>query len=285
MLVALELLLLALGVYLLARTFGPRERREAFFARARLQHWELSGPEVTLLVVCILLLGACGQSGFVRLFATTVQAAHDRAGLELAVYGTGFHGIALLAWPVFFLLRRHLCNSYGVEPAQAAPATPPADANPLSWPAAAAAAGRTLVVALPLVAAVSYLWTHFLHLVGLPEEPQDLLAVFQGTRSPVVLAGMVTVACVLAPMNEELLFRGAIFRFLRQRFHRAVALTFSAVFFGAMHGNWAGAAPLAVLGIVLALAYERTGDIRVPIIAHALFNLNTILVLLAGFSP
>jgi uncharacterized protein len=37
-----------------------------------------------------------------------------------------------------------------------------------------------------------------------------------------------------------------------------------------------------VLGVAFALAYERTGRILVPIIGHALFNLNTILLLLAG---
>ena len=52
--------------------------------------------------------------------------------------------------------------------------------------------------------------------------------------------------------------------------------------FGAAHANWASFVPLAVLGVVLALAYEATGDIRVPIVAHGLFNLNTILIVLSG---
>jgi membrane protease YdiL (CAAX protease family) len=34
----------------------------------------------------------------------------------------------------------------------------------------------------------------------------------------------------------------------------------------------------------LALAYECTGDIRVAIVAHSLFNLNTVLILLSGLS-
>ena len=37
-----------------------------------------------------------------------------------------------------------------------------------------------------------------------------------------------------------------------------------------------------VLGVVLALAYERTGRISVPIIAHGLFNLNSAIMILAG---
>jgi membrane protease YdiL (CAAX protease family) len=123
-----------------------------------------------------------------------------------------------------------------------------------------------------------------LRALGLPDDPQDLLAVFNSVESVPVLAAMLFIACVLAPLNEELLFRGAIFRFCRQRFGRAIALLVSGVLFGALHGNWAGFIPLAVFGVVLALAYERTGDIRVSIVAHGLFNLNTLLILLSGLN-
>jgi len=116
----------------------------------------------------------------------------------------------------------------------------------------------------------------------LPDDPQDLLAVFGAVHSQSLLAAMLFVACVLAPLNEELLFRGAIFRFCRQRFGRAPALLVSGVLFGALHGNWASFVPLAVLGAILAMAYERTGDIRVSILAHALFNLNTLVIVLSG---
>jgi membrane protease YdiL (CAAX protease family) len=34
--------------------------------------------------------------------------------------------------------------------------------------------------------------------------------------------------------------------------------------------------------VFFALAYEQTGRLRVPIIAHALFNLHTILLVMAG---
>jgi membrane protease YdiL (CAAX protease family) len=55
-----------------------------------------------------------------------------------------------------------------------------------------------------------------------------------------------------------------------------------AVLFGAVHGNLASFAPLAVLGLVFSLAYERTGDIRVSMVAHGLFNLCTALLIFSG---
>jgi membrane protease YdiL (CAAX protease family) len=99
-----------------------------------------------------------------------------------------------------------------------------------------------------------------------------------------ILAGMLTVACVVAPLNEELLFRAGIYRFCRQHLGRNWALLISGCLFGALHANWASFLPLALFGIALALAYEATGDIRVSVLTHALFNLNTVVLVLAGFS-
>ncbi|MCX6944811.1 MAG: CPBP family glutamic-type intramembrane protease, partial [Opitutales bacterium] len=50
----------------------------------------------------------------------------------------------------------------------------------------------------------------------------------------------------------------------------------------AMHANLASFAPLVALGLVFALAYERTGRISTTIVAHALFNLTATLLVLAG---
>jgi hypothetical protein len=61
-----------------------------------------------------------------------------------------------------------------------------------------------------------------------------------------------------------------------------VAFTVSAGLFAALHGNWVSSLPLFVLGLVFAAAYERTGRIAVPMLAHALFNLNTLLLVLCG---
>ena len=40
--------------------------------------------------------------------------------------------------------------------------------------------------------------------------------------------------------------------------------------------------PLAVFGVLLALAYEQSGRLVVPVVAHALFNLHTLALVLSG---
>lgn len=273
----IELLMLLIGAWVLARAVAVPELRASLFGQNRMRHWDLTGPEAVLLALGIFLCGTIGQGAAQRLLGPMLAESPDRAGLEVAVYGLGFHAVALLGWPLFAAARRFAFSAYDAQP-------PAADAAPrrlglrsLAWNSLA-----TLLLALPVLALASAGWNLVLRQFGLPDTPQDLIAVFDAVKSPAVLIAMLVVACVVAPINEELLFRGVIFRFCRQRFGRAIALAVSGTLFGLMHGNWAGFLPLALLGAALALAYEHSGDIRVPILAHALFNLNTTVVILSG---
>lgn len=271
-----ELSLLLVGALLILRTIGSPERRRAWFATDRIPHWPMTGHEVTLLVVVIFLCGFAGQSLAVWAFSGSIKHAADKAGLEVLVYGAAFHGCALLGWLLFRALRHWLYADYGTLPAAAAPSP----RLPLGQLLGTAVIG--LIASLPVLTVISLGWTALLKKLGLPDAPQDLVEIFSKTNSPLVITGMLLVACVLAPINEELIFRAGIFRFCRQRFGRGAAFAVSGIFFGALHGNWAGFLPLALLGGALALVYEKTGDIRVSITMHALFNLNTVLVILSG---
>ncbi len=146
------------------------------------------------------------------------------------------------------------------------------------------------LVALPLLLVVAKLWELVLSACGLPVEKQDLVGMFANADSPGVLAAMIVLAVVVAPLTEELVFRAGLFRFLRSRVPRWIALLGPSVFFASLHVNWntlqglASLAPLVVLAVVFSLAYERTGHIGTPVVAHACFNLNTIFVILSGAS-
>jgi membrane protease YdiL (CAAX protease family) len=183
----------------------------------------------------------------------------------------------LAGYAGFPLFRRRLYANYGTEPPR-----PPPDRAPLPAATVLRYAFGALLVALPVLTLLSLGWSQLLHLFGLPEEPQNLVAIFRGAKSPAIVAFMLLVACGLAPLTEELVFRAGLYRFVRQKLGRTPALLVSGLGFGALHANWAGFVPLAALGMILALAYEASGSIRVAIAAHALFNLNTVLLVLAG---
>jgi len=79
-------------------------------------------------------------------------------------------------------------------------------------------------------------------------------------------------AVVLAPVVEELLFRGIFFPMLRDLGFQRLAWWGTSLVFGFIHGNVAAFLPLCVLGAFFAWLYQRTGNLASSIAAHALFN-------------
>ncbi len=87
-------------------------------------------------------------------------------------------------------------------------------------------------------------------------------------------------AVFLAPILEELFFRGFLLTFLKNFTSTWLAIFLSAGVFAFAHLNLGIVLPLWFLGIVLGIAYEHTGSLVVPISVHACFNLATGLSLL-----
>jgi len=99
------------------------------------------------------------------------------------------------------------------------------------------------------------------------------------TPSQLLLA--VLAAVVLAPVAEELLFRGLLHRALRVRLRIVPATAISSLLFAVVHVDVVMSQPIALVGltlvgVVLAIAYERTGSLLVPILIHAVHNAITI---------
>jgi membrane protease YdiL (CAAX protease family) len=146
----------------------------------------------------------------------------------------------------------------------------------------------TFLVCVPLLAAVSKLWELLLDRLGVPAERQDLIRMFIEADSLRSIATLTVLAIAVAPVAEELVFRAGIFRFMRTRTPRTLAVMLPALIFASLHVNpktldgFASFAPLLVLAIVFSLAYERTGHIGTTMVAHGLFNLNTIVLIYAG---
>lgn len=86
----------------------------------------------------------------------------------------------------------------------------------------------------------------------------------------------------VVPFTEELFFRGLIYGWLRCRMSVWLSAGVSGLGFAALHGVWWLIPALLLLGVVLALIYERSGSIWASVITHGLFNsLTTVLYYLA----
>lgn len=261
----LELILLLGGLWLLWRyVLRPRARSTA--RPSPLAAWELPVPDFLLNLFAI---GACAMlASFVAgVGMSQLQLAEDtRTTIASAAFQLG---LLVGATGVLLYLRRP-------DLRQAMDRT-----TLLSGLA-------TFVISLPIVTGVNFAWLGILKLTGLPADQQDLLRLFEQADSPVIIGAMIVLATIVAPISEELLFRAIFFRYLRTRISRWLALLLPSTIFAALHVNWttldglAGLLPLATLAVVFSLAYERTGRIGTVIVAHALFNLHTIVLLFSG---
>lgn len=123
--------------------------------------------------------------------------------------------------------------------------------------------------------------------LGRHEPPQrqlfELLASLKG-RWAVILV-FLTVAGV-APAFEELMFRGFLLPWLGERLQAwnprrgwPLAVAITGLGFGAMHLQPLGLPTLTTLGIVLGLAFVRTGNLATTILVHGLWNGGVFLLL------
>lgn len=92
-------------------------------------------------------------------------------------------------------------------------------------------------------------------------------------------AVQVLLIAILAPISEEVCFRGLLFSGLRERLPRLAAALISGFIFGGLHATTGVTAvpPLMVFGVLLALLYERTGSIVPGMMLHMLNNIVALL--------
>lgn len=137
---------------------------------------------------------------------------------------------------------------------------------PAPWPARAL---LTALLAFPAVSAVSWLQ---MQITGQPLDNPQMQVLAPAGFSWSRYLGLLLVAAVVAPVVEEVAFRGLLYRWLRERAGPIVGAGASALAFSLLHGI-AGLIPaIFVLGVILAWIYERTGSIWAPILVHGVYN-------------
>lgn len=102
-----------------------------------------------------------------------------------------------------------------------------------------------------------------------------------GVRDPTFFLALAVLSVILVAPVEEFLFRGVIQGRLRGQFGPLSAIVGSSLLFGAMHlSNYtgsilpivSGALLISAVGVVFGTLYERTGNLAVPTLVHAIYN-------------
>lgn len=108
---------------------------------------------------------------------------------------------------------------------------------------------------------------------------QYIVELFTKSDSLSFTVFVVIMAAFLAPVVEELIFRGGIYRFLKSKFPLSIAMICSALLFSGAHFHLSSFLPLFIIGLLLVKAYERSGHLLTSITFHCLFNLNTLIII------
>jgi len=127
------------------------------------------------------------------------------------------------------------------------------------------------------VVALGWLADTLSRVLPLPPELARLLdSLLDGPPLEIVFS-----AVIVAPLTEELLFRGLILRGLTRRYGFLPAALVSSALFALSHLNLVQGLPAFAVGFYLAWLYRTTGTLWWPILGHGLFNgLSLLLALL-----
>ena len=139
-----------------------------------------------------------------------------------------------------------------------------------------------LSLGLPMGLLSAWVGERVSSVLGAPPEGWSLLAhLAEGPESVVILIA----AVIVAPLGEELLFRGAIFGALARAGGVGLPIIGSAALFGLVHLSPGHAAAAFVSGLCLGWLRAVTGSVWPGVVAHALNNLLWWWVVRSGAPP
>ena len=111
--------------------------------------------------------------------------------------------------------------------------------------------------------------------VKMPNTNAQLLS--SGAKTPFGLIAVFLLVGVIAPVAEEVLFRGVVFSGLRDSWGEGWAIVVSSVLFGVIHLQPLVMIPTAILGLLLAKIFSMTRSLWASIALHSAYNTTILL--------
>lgn len=212
------------------------------------------GPSVLLLLLMVLVTAGVASAPFSADAAALLGQEAELTLLGAAVLLVSTQ-LALLAVSWLFVFRSRALIGW---PSWSGPSAAGALRAGLGWG----------VVAWAGATAVSVAVTLGLEQIGIEADPQA------AERALLLVDPWLAVVAivVLAPIAEEVFFRGVAFNAWLREAGRTIAYAGSAALFAVIHLSLVAVAPIFLLGLALAWIYRRTGNLLAPIAMHATVN-------------
>ena len=136
--------------------------------------------------------------------------------------------------------------------------------------------GKVMLLSIMLVFAAMFMFNVLAQELGLSDELSEVIKQVSNN-----VLGCITIA-VLAPILEEVLFRGAIQGYLMRKYNPTVGIVVAALVFGLIHMNPIQIFYAFCLGLVFGWMYYRTCSLMPVVIGHVLNNSLAVITMIMG---
>ena len=137
-----------------------------------------------------------------------------------------------------------------------------------------------MVGVMPLLIGYNFVAQMVMQWMGYEPPVQDVTRIIFGASDLATKIYFALLAVVVAPVVEEMLFRGILLPALTRKAGVKPAIVTVSLLFAAVHGHLPSAVPLFILSAALSLGYIYRGSLVTSIAMHSFFNSMTIAVIM-----
>lgn len=139
---------------------------------------------------------------------------------------------------------------------------------------------KKYLLTLPLIILAGFVINLISNYYGINPEMQDVVKWILEEKSLFILMSLVFFGIIIAPLIEEIIFRGFLQSALKNYFGRRYAILISASLFAAVHMDIFAFFQILILGILLGYLYEKTQTLAASVVVHIIHNSLTLVFLL-----
>lgn len=139
---------------------------------------------------------------------------------------------------------------------------------------------KRYAITLPVIILAGFVINLISSYYGQAPQMQEIVQWVLEEKSVFVLGSLIFFGVVVAPVMEEIMFRGFLQPALKNSLGRRYAITITASLFAAVHMDIFAFLQIFILGMLLGYLYEKTQTLVASIVVHILHNSLTLVFLL-----
>ncbi len=186
----------------------------------------------------------------ILILLTLLAAAFIPSQATGALFMIGFEFLLIIPIAVIFLWRKISWKELGFRK--------------FEWSTIGLGCGLLVIVYVVII-----IHNLILTALGVVTQGDAIFGLFSKLESPALFF---FVGIVMAPVMEEIFFRGFLFKGFRQKYGLKSALILSSFIFALSHFQFAALLPIFLLGGVLAYVYHRSNSLFPGMIIHFIIN-------------